>query len=123
MEYLRKGQVKYFNSPKIEAVKMEHTLAKKQFAKFFNDEMPQRNRYFYEIDEEAKDYTVYEADPQYKRKIAKPEISAAKYACSTHNKKLFFGKPNVLLLMEDIAARLSLEELKDIMNDCMQTYH
>ena len=54
------------------------------------------------------DYTVYEADSQTKRKNVKPEMSVAKYACSEHNKKLFFGKPNPLLILEDLAYRLSL---------------
>jgi hypothetical protein len=43
-----------------------------------------------------------------KRKIVKPEISVAKFAVSGHNKKLFFGKPNPLLMIEDLAYRLSL---------------
>lgn len=49
-------------------------------------------------------------------------MSIAKYACSTPNKKLFFGKPNPLLLIEDLAYRLSLQELEDILGDVMQTY-
>ena len=70
--------------------------------------MAQTTRYFYEMDEDMNDYTVYEADSQTKRKNAKPEISVAKFACSEHNKKLFFGKPNPLLVLEDLAYRLSL---------------
>ncbi len=85
--------------------------------------MAQSTRFFYEQDEEAEDYTVYEANSQLKRKIAKPEMSVAKYACSTPNKKLFFGKPNPLLMIEDLAHRLSLKELEDIMGDVMQTYY
>ena len=73
--------------------------------------MEQTSRYFYEMNEDNNDYTVYEADRKLKRKIVKPEISVAKFACSTHNKKLFFGMANPLLLIEDLAARLSLEEL------------
>jgi hypothetical protein len=55
--------------------------------------------------------------------MAKPEISLAKYACSEHNKKLFFGAPNPLLMIEDLASRLSLEELEDIFKETLQTYH
>jgi hypothetical protein len=50
-------------------------------------------------------------------------MSVAKYACSTPNKKLFFGKPNPLILIEDLAYRLTLKELEDIMGDVMQTYY
>lgn len=88
--------------------------------KFLTDEMQQTNRFFFEMEEEAEDYTIYEADKTLKRKIVKPEISIAKYACSTANKKLFFGSPNQLLLLEDLVYNLSLEKLKDIFNECVQ---
>lgn len=48
--------------PRIEPVQLEQTLAKKHFSKFFQDEMSQSTRYFYEMEEEQEDYTVYEAD-------------------------------------------------------------
>jgi hypothetical protein len=85
--------------------------------------MEQTNRYFYEMDEDANDYTVYEADNLYKRKVVKPEISVAKFACSQHNKKLFFGRPNPLLLIEDLAYRLSLDTLKDMFAETLQIYN
>lgn len=75
------------------------------------------------MDEESNDYTVYEADRSLKRKIVKPEMSVAKYACSSHNKKLFFGAPNPLLMLEDLAYRLTLKELEDVMSESMQMYH
>ena len=75
------------------------------------------------MDEESNDYTVYEADRQYKRKIIKPELSAAKFICSAHNKKLFFGSPNPLLMLEDLAYRLTLEELQEMFKESMQIYH
>jgi hypothetical protein len=123
MEYLRRGNFKFMTRPKLESVKVEQTLAKKQFAKFFTDEIEQTTRYFSEMDEEANDYTIFETDRMLKRKMARPELSIAKYACSTHNKKLFFGKPNPLILIEDLAYRLTLQELQDIFDDCLQTYH
>ncbi len=46
-------------------------------------------------------------------------MSVAKYAVSTPNKKLFFGKPNPLLLIEDLAYRLTLQELEEILGDVM----
>lgn len=75
------------------------------------------------MDEDAEDYTVYEADKSLRRKIVRPELTIAKYACSTPNKKLFFGHPNPLLLIEDLVYRLSLDELRDIYHDCLQTYN
>ncbi len=75
------------------------------------------------MNEDANDYTVYEADKLYKRKIVKPEISVAKYACSAHNKKLFYGSPNPLLVIEDLAYRFSLEELQGMFDESVQTYH
>ena len=105
------------SKPRFDKVSVEQTLAKKHFSKFFQDEMDQTGRYFYEMDEDANDYTVYEADSLYKRKLVKPEISVAKFACSALNKKLFFGSASPLLLIEDLAYRLSLEELQEIMSD------
>ena len=109
--------MKYLYTPKFELMSVESTLAKKQFSKFFTDEMTETHRYFYEEDEESNDYTVYEADSTYKRKIVHPEISVAKYACSEHNKKLFFGKPSHLLMLEEIAYRLSVDELRNIFKE------
>lgn len=70
------------------------------------------------MEEDAIDYTVYEADRQLKRKIVKPEISVAKFVCSSgQNKKLFFGAPSPLLMIEDLVCKLTLEELKDMFQD------
>lgn len=119
MDYLRRGQLKYITPQVLSKPSLEQTLAKKQLSKFFTDEMEQTGRYFYEMNEESEDYTVYETDRLHKRKIVKPELSIAKYACSTSNKKLFFGSPNSLLLIEDLAYRLSLKELQDMFDECV----
>ena len=94
MDYLRQGQLKYMNPINLQPVQAEQTLAKKKLQKFLRDEMSQTNRYFFELEEEAEDYTIYEADKTLRRKIVRPELSIAKYACSTANKKIFFGAPS-----------------------------
>ena len=63
------------------------------------------------MDEDA-DYTVFEIDHSYKRKLARPHISVARYVTTEFNKKLFFGSPNPLLLIEDLVYSLSLEDLR-----------
>ena len=38
------------------------------------------------------------------------------------NKKLFFGKPSPLLVMESLAANLELEHLKHILHESLDEY-
>ena len=130
MDFVRKGYLRYKFPPNLQKVKAEHTLAKKKMSKFFLDEMHQSGRFFYENpdetplygeeqdggpgDTESTDFTVFEIDHQHKRKMAKPQLSIAKLACSMNNKKLFFGGPPELLAIEDIAYSIELEELKYI---------
>jgi hypothetical protein len=39
-----------------------------------------------------------------------------------NGKKLFFGSPNPLLLLEDLSYRLSLSELKAMFDNCVEYY-
>lgn len=71
-------------------------MAKKKLTKFFSEEMSLTSRYFYEhdadFDNEADEYqdervnpneldfTVFEVDHSLKRKMAKPELSIARWA-------------------------------------------
>jgi hypothetical protein len=56
-----------------------------------------------------KDHTIYESNEFLRRKIAKPQLTAARIMCATHGKKVFFGQPSTLTLIEDICARSSLQ--------------
>ena len=69
--------------------------------------------------EEFNDYTVYQDDPFLKRKIGLPQMTAARIVSSHQNKKVFFGKPNSLLVIEDICARLTLSQLEEIFYKCL----
>eukprot|EP00347_Sterkiella_histriomuscorum_P017245 403350129 len=138
MEHLKKGDMKYLQKPKIDSVTAEQTLAKKKLSKFYVEDMYQSGRFFLEnkeeepmLDEEdggpgdikENDYTVFEADSVLKRKCARPHLSVGKYACTEPNIKLFFGRPNPLLVLEDLAYNMDLQELKDIFLDITQQYH
>ena len=43
--------------------------------------------------------------------MAKPELSVAKFLTTKYEKKLFFGAPNPLIVLEDLAYNLELEEV------------
>lgn len=44
-----------------------------------------------------------------KRKMARPQLSVSKYAVTQMHKKLFFGSPDPLLLIEDLCETFTLE--------------
>ncbi|CDW83616.1 UNKNOWN [Stylonychia lemnae] len=139
IDYIRKGYFKYQFAPKIQKPQAEHTLAKKKFTKFFLDEMHQTGRFYYENADEtplpgeeddggpgnpdSNDFTVYELDHLYKRKMAKPQLSIAKYACSMQNKKLFFGAPPELLAIEELAYNVDIEVMREIFQDVLDKYN
>ena len=54
------------------------------------------------------DYTVFEVNKLLRRKMARPHLSVAKYATTEARKKLFFGKPNPMLVIEDLAYHMEL---------------
>jgi hypothetical protein len=58
--------------------------------------------------EDFNDSTVYESDPALKRKMGRPQLTAGRIVSSQHSKKVFFGHPDPLLVIEDICARKSL---------------
>jgi len=49
-------------------------------------------------------------------------MTSARYQASEQGKKLFFGMPNPLLIIEHLAATLSLEELQEIFYDTIDDY-
>ncbi len=77
---------------------------------------------YYEDATQEKDYRIYEADHSLKRKIWRPQLTAAKLQCSIYDRKLFFGKPDPLLELEQLSGTLSLQELRDIFNGLIECY-
>lgn len=73
--------------------------------------------------DEYNDYTVYESNRSLRRKIGRPQLTAARIVCSTHQKKVFFGSPDPLLVIEDAAARLTLAELEDTFDASLDSYN
>ena len=67
--------------------------------------------------EDFHDLTVYESNEALKRKIGLPQLTAARMVCAQHGKKVFFGKPDPLLVIEDLCDRLTLRELQEIFDD------
>ena len=73
--------------------------------------------------DDFKDNTVYESNRQLRRKIGRPQLTAARIVASTHSKKVFFGQPDPLLVIEDACARLSIKQLEDLFDRSLQGYH
>ena len=69
--------------------------------------------------EDFNDYTIYRADTQIKRKIGLPQLTAARMVSAQHGKKLFFGKPDPLVLLTQICETMTLQELEEIFEESM----
>ena len=125
MDYYRIGELKYLNTPNLtNGFRPEHTLARSKLNKFYQQEIDQSQIIHFETDkmkeeepdidpESYNDYTIYESNRKLKRKIAKPQLTASRIVCAQHSKKVFFGQPEPLLLMEDICSRTTLKELRE----------
>ena len=72
--------------------------------------------------EDFGDNTVYESNKLLKRKIGRAQLTAGRIVSAQHGKKVFFGQPDPLLLMEDICARTSLKDLQDVFDNSLQIY-
>ena len=115
-------------------IKPEYSLARKKLNKFFQEEIDQSTTIHFETDkmkgmythlneDDFRDCTIYESDYLLKRKIGLPQLTAARMVCSHHAKKVFFGKPDSLLLIEEMCSRLSLKELQEIFESTIQEYN
>lgn len=102
--------------------------------KFFQTEIDASQTIHFETDkmkdaaenfdpENFNDFTVYESNASMKRKIGKPQLTTARIVCAQHGKKVFFGQPDPLILIEDICARNSIEELESAFYNSCQLYH
>ncbi len=73
--------------------------------------------------EDYNDHTVYMADINLKRKIGLPQLTAGRIVCSHHQKRVYFGCPDQLLIFEDTCARLTLKEMEDVFDETLQIYN
>ena len=119
--------------PLVESPMAEHTLARKRLNKMFQSDIDISMTIHFETDkmladsggvaeEEFDDFTVYEVDTLLKRKIGLPQLTAARIMCSIQNKKVFFGAPDSIIAIEDLCARLSLEELEAVFLRAVHQY-
>jgi hypothetical protein len=77
---------------------------------YFRKDFP-TNQFFFK---DKKDFALCESDDNYKRKVYNTTLSLSYFACYHDEIKLIFGGPNKLLLMEDIAMNMELQELQEI---------
>lgn len=129
MDFYHLGDYKYLRPPLLEPVRSEFTMARKRMTKFFMEEVDLSPTIFFETDkmrgigdcdpEDYQDYTVYQHDRARKAKVGLPQLTAARLACDMHNCQIFFGKPDPLLIMEEICARLPLSAMLDIFDESL----
>ena len=65
---------------------------------------------------------MYALDRKLKRKMWLAQLTAARLQCSMYEKKLFFGKPCPLVMIEHLAASLELDELRQMFNESLIAY-
>ena len=104
-------------------------MARRKLTKLFMEEVDVSPAIFFETDkmhqiegvnpEDYQDWTVYYHDQAHKAKVGLPQLTAARLACSQHNCQVFFGKPDPLLLMEDICARMTVEQMMEIFDESL----
>lgn len=131
MNYYRMGQTKYMRPPLLRTVTDESIMARQQLNKLFMEDIDVSPSVFFETDkmhgvvdgkdpDDFNDHTVYEHDPLLRRKIGLPQLTAGRIVSAQHNKKVFFGGVDPLLLIEDVCARLSLKEVQEIFDKTLQ---
>jgi hypothetical protein len=96
----------------------EDFIARKKCSYFFQEQLQSSPTIF--VDEESD--SLYESDDQLKRKIWRTQLSAARYQISAYGKKLFFGQPDPLLVIEHLSATITIDELKEIFYDCLDEF-
>ena len=60
---------------------------------------------------------------QQKRMHVEVDLSAAKLYCESAGTLLFFGKPDIHLVLEDLVLRLGIDQLRDIFYSAMSHLH
>ena len=118
------GAKKFSKPPLIYEVNNENLVGTSQIKDFFEQEM-KLNSVFYTHDPEEQNFNVYEANDIMRRLIYWPSLSACNLLMHEKNQlkpQFFFGKPDNLLMLEDISAVFSLEELKTIFYSIVEKY-
>ena len=119
IEKFKHGHRKYYYPPLYEPVLATQTMATKPLNSFITNEMDISMNFFHDGFEDS---TIFMANHTLKRKVALPELSLAKVFNSRRRKQLFFGNPNPLFTIEDIALSYSLDELRNIFFDNIDYY-
>lgn len=118
LEYYKNHIGKYKQPVKINKVNGENLIGRQSFLNYFRRDFP-TNFNFYK---EYADFMIYEVDKFDRRKSANQNLTLSYYTCYTEELKLILGGPNKLLVLEDLAVNLELEELQYIIFQCINEY-
>jgi len=119
MEKIKHPNRRFFYPPLYEPISREQTMATREMNRFLNNEIDINLHYFHD---EFEDDSIFRAEHSLKRKIATPELSLAKVFDRKRARQLFFGDPNPMFVIEDIALSYSLEELQAIFFEVLERY-
>ena len=142
LAYYRLGHMAYLHSPEsqFQKITQQTIIARKRFSHFFQHQVLQSPHIFYEDAKleafdlhtgtgevygdmkSSRDFRLYRADEELKRKVWLSQLTAARMQCSMFDKQLFFGQASPLLMMEHLAATKSLAELKEIFEGVLNAY-
>lgn len=108
----------YFLGLKLFNINNENLIARQEMMEYFKSDFP-KSLLFYK---QNNDYICALADFKNNAKIFDPNLSAAYYACYHDDIKLFYGGSPKILLEEDLAVNLDLEQLQRIYVKSLQKY-
>lgn len=117
-EIFNLGLEKYMKPPHIEPISGENLLGRQLFMDYFRNNFP-TNMHYYKT---PTDYTIYEVDNNYKRRIFNASLTLSYYACFREQTKIIFSSPNKLLNLEDLVINYRLEELQVLFVQALQEY-
>lgn len=96
----------------------EHLIARKRMSHFFNQHLDSCPNLF--VDRETDN--LYEADPVTKRMLWRSQLTAARFQTSEQGKKVFFGQPPQLLVIEHLAFHMELDALRNVFADALESF-
>ena len=108
----------YYLGFDIYPVNNENLIARQELMDYFKTDFPRSLLYF----KHDKDYICSFADFKNNSKIFDPNLTSSYYACFNDNIKLFYGGNSKILLEEDLAINLNLEDLQKIFFESLEKY-
>lgn len=108
----------YYLGFKLHNINNENLIARQEMMEYFKKDFQNSMLYF----KQHNDYICALADFKNNSKIFDPNLSASYYACYQDNIKLFYGGNAKILLEEDLAINMELNELQKCYVESIDKY-